>query len=224
MPDEEVFLNAVNFEPGSAMRTPAATSLFGRHNKLFFSDFLAHRLPYARGMFYLADLDARLGRATSGRQSVDDVVRDGLRSRRAGARVGLEQWCARVEEALPDAEMPVLDALVFTGVGRPGKDCFGSQFDRKTVRVPVLDVGFDPSTFVTRRVRGLVSGGVADRAGLREGEVIDLPRYPEIVPLNVGDVLDIGVTRDGETARITIPLTGETAPVPQWFKRPGPAT
>jgi len=222
MLDEEVFLNAVNFEARECYANPRRNLTVREAQQLFFSDFLAHRLPYARGMFYLADLDARLRRATSGRQSVDDVVRDVLRSRRAGARVGLEQWCARVEEALPDAEMSILDALVFTGVGRPGKDCFGSQFDRKTVRVPVLDVGFDPSTFVTRQVRGLVSGGAADRAGLREGEVIDLPRYPEIVPLNVGDVLDIGVTRDGETARITIPLTGETAPVPQWFKRPGP--
>jgi hypothetical protein len=56
------------------------------------------------------------------------------------------------------------------------------------------------------------------------GEVIELPRYPEIVRLNVGDVLDIDVTRDGATARISIPLTGETAPVPQWLKRLGFAT
>jgi hypothetical protein len=52
---------------------------------------------------------------------------------------------------------------------------------------------------------------------------VDLPRYPEIVRLNVGDVLDIGVNRDGKTARVTIPLTGETVPVPQWSARPGVA-
>ena len=115
--------------------------------------------------------------------------------------------------------MPILDALVFTGVGQPGNGCFGSQFEKDTVQVPALDLGFDASTLMTHRVRGLVPGGVADRAGLREGDVIVLPRYPEIVRLNVGDVLNVGVTRGGETARVTIPLTGETAPVPQWFKR-----
>lgn len=224
MLDDESFLRAINFEARECYANPRRDLTLREAQQLFFSDFLAHRLPYVRGMFYLADLDARLGRATSGHWSVDEVVRGVLRSRRAGERVGIEQWCTRVQEVLSDAEMPILDALVFTGVGRPGEDCFGPRFERETVQVPVLDVGFDPSTFVTRRVRGLVPGGAADQAGLREGEVIDLARYPEIVRLNVGDVLDIGVTRDGEAARITIPLAGETAPVPQWFKRPATAT
>jgi hypothetical protein len=75
-----------------------------------------------------------------------------------------------------------------------------------------------------RKVRGLVPGGAGDRAGLREGETVDLPRYSDIVRLNFGDVLHIGLTRDGETAQITIPLTCETASVPQWLKRPGTAS
>jgi predicted metalloprotease with PDZ domain len=221
MIDEEAFLRAVNFEAREGYANPRRGLSLEQAQPLFFSDFLAHRLPYARGMFYLADLDVRLRQATRGQQSVDDVVRSVVRSRRAGKHFGIEQWCARVEEALPDAEMPILDSLVFTGVGRPANDCFGPRFEGRTVQVPVLDVGFDPSTFVTRRVRGLVAGGAADRAGLREGEIIDLPRYSEIVRLNVGDVLDIGVARHGETTRIAIPLTGETAPVPQWLKLPG---
>jgi protein involved in polysaccharide export with SLBB domain len=93
----------------------------------------------------------------------------------------------------------------------------------KTIEVPVLDVGFDPSTFATRRVQGLRPGGAADRAGLREGEIVDLAGYPELVRLDVGDVLEIGVARDGENARITIPLTGQTATVPQWLRRSGAA-
>ena len=220
MLDEDAFLRAVNFEAREGYASVRRHLSMHEAQRLFFSDFLAHRLPYVRGMFYLADLDARLRTATSGQRSVDDVVRDVLRRRRAGERVGIEQWCARVQQVLPDDEMPILDALVFTGQGRPREGCVGSRFVMETVQVPVLDVGFDPSTWVTRRVQGLVPGGAADRAGLREGETIDLPRYPEIVRMNVGDDLDIGVTRDGETARITIPLAGETAPVPQWFKLP----
>ena len=224
MLDEEAFLSAVNFEARECYANPRRNLTLREAQQLFFSDFLAHRLPYGRGMFYLADLDERLRRATSGHQSVDDVVRKVLRSRRADERIGIEEWCAHVQEVLPDDEMPILDALVFTGVGEPGKDCFGPRFERETVQVPILDVGFDPSTFVTRQVRGLVPGGAADRAGLREGEIVDLPSYPELVRLNAGDALDIGVTRGSETARITIPLTGETAAVPQWFKRHGTAT
>lgn len=216
MLDEETFLRAVNLEARECYANPRRNLDLRETQQVFFSDFLAHRLPYARGMFYLADLDARLRRGTSGRRCLEDVVRDLLRARRAGERVGLEQWCARIEEVLPDAERPKLDAFVFTGVARPGKDCFGPRFRRETVQVPVLDLGFDPATLMTSRVQGLVPGSAAGRAGLREGDTVDLPRYVEIVRLNIGDQLDIGVTRDGQATRISIPLTGETAPVPQW--------
>jgi predicted metalloprotease with PDZ domain len=224
MVDEDAFLGAVNLAAREAYASVRRHLSMREAQGVFFSDFLAHRLPYARGMFYLADLDARLRSATSGRHGVDDVVRDVLRRRRAGERVGIEQWCAQVQQVLPGDEMPVLDGLVFTGRGRPGQGCFGTRFVMETVQLPVLDVGFDPATWVTRRVQGLVPGGAADRAGLREGETVDLPRYPEAVRMGVGDNLDIGVTRDGETARITIPLAGETAPVPQWSTRPATAT
>jgi hypothetical protein len=113
-------------------------------------------------------------------------------------------------------ETPRLEAMVVTGVGRPGDDCFRSWFVQETVEVPVLDLGRDPSTLLTRRVTRLRPGGVADRAGLREGEPLDLPRYPEIVRLDIGDVLDVGVTRNGEPTRFALPLGGRAAPVPQW--------
>jgi hypothetical protein len=38
--------------------------------------------------------------------------------------------------------------------------------------------------------------------------------------MDAGDVLSIGVTRDGGAARIDLPLGAETAAVPQWSKRP----
>ena len=115
--------------------------------------------------------------------------------------------------------MSHLDDLVLTGGGRPAEDAFGSQFDMMLVEVPILDLGFDSSTLVTGQVQGLVPGGVADHAGLHEGENIELPRYPEIVGMNVGDLIDIGVNRDGHRSVVTIPLTGETVLVPQWHNQ-----
>jgi hypothetical protein len=64
------------------------------------------------------------------------------------------------------------------------------------------------------------ANGAADRAGLQEGENIDLPRYPELLGLSVGDVLDVRVIRDGHPSLVTIPLTGEAALVPQWRRHP----
>jgi predicted metalloprotease with PDZ domain len=221
MLDDDAFLQAVNLEARECYANVRRGLTMAEAQPLFFSDFLAHRLPYARGMFYLADLDARVRRATGGVRSVDDVVRDVVRRRRAGERIGLEEWCGLVEELLQVDERPILDDLVFTGLGRPGEDCFAARFEKQTIEVPVLDLGVDPSTLVTRRVTGVRPGGAADRAGLREGESVDLPRYPDLVRLDVGDVVTIGLTREGETVHVDIPLDGQTASVPQWRLRPG---
>ena len=216
---EDAFLRAVNLEARMGYATPRRHLTLHEAQRLFFSDFLAHWLPYARGMFYLADLDARLREETSGRWSVDDIVRDVVRMRREGQRVGVTEWCARVQDLLPGDEEQVLHSMVCTGVGRPGPGCFADRFERKDVAVPVLDVGFDPSTFITRRVRGLVPGGGADRAGLREGEEVELPSYTEALSLNTDDLLTVRVSRDGETVTATIALDVHTTLVPQWQQR-----
>jgi hypothetical protein len=91
-----------------------------------------------------------------------------VRRRGSGEPICLEQWCALVEDLVTVTETPRLEAMVVTGVGRPGDDCFRSWFVQETVEVPVLDLGRDPSTLLTRRVTRLQPGGVADRAGLRE--------------------------------------------------------
>jgi predicted metalloprotease with PDZ domain len=218
--EEDAFLAAVNLEARECYANARRDLTIREAQRLFFTDFLAHRLPYARGMFYLADLDTRLRRDTSGRQCVDDLVRDVVRRRSTGERVGVEQWCAAVEDVLSIAEWPELEALVFTGTGRPGDGCFGPRFVQETVAVPVLDVGWDHSTFLTRRIAGLRPGGAADEAGLLEGESVDLPRYLDILRLDVGDVLDVGVTRDGELVRLALPVGDIVASVPQWRSTP----
>lgn len=219
MLDDAAFLAAVNFAARECYANPQRGLSIQQAQQLFFSDFMAHRLPYTRGMFYLADLDTRLRRETSQKVGVDDLVRGVLRARSAGEQIGISGWCTRVENILHGPEMPHLDDLVMTGSGRPLEDAFGSQFEMEMVDVPVPDFGFDHSTLVTGRVRGLVPGGAADRVGLHDGEDVELPRYPEIVRMNVGDVLTIKVSRGSDTVVVSIPLTGATAVVPQWRTR-----
>jgi predicted metalloprotease with PDZ domain len=98
--DDDAFLRAINVESRTGYANPQRHLTLQEAQRLFFSDFLAHWLPYTRGMFYLADLDARLKKATSGERSVDDTVRDVARRRRDGERVGIREWCTRVQDIL----------------------------------------------------------------------------------------------------------------------------
>ncbi len=217
--DEDTFLGEVNIAARLGYASPLRHLSLDQASRLYRSDFRAHKLPYVRGMFYLADLDARLKEATSGRTSVDDVVRHLIKARRAGTHVGLDEWCAYVGRLLGHDERPALDDLVFTGNGLPGPRSFAPTFELEDVYVPVLDLGFDVSTFVTRRVQGVVPGGLADTAGLADGDAVTLPSYPEAIALNIDDTLNVSITRDGGTTQVAIPLGNQTTPVPQWRVR-----
>lgn len=214
---QAAFVQAVNVEAREAYASPRRHLSLAEADRVFFTDFLAHRLPYARGMFYLADLDARLRCASAGHRCLDDLVREVVQARECGHVVGVEQWCRSVGEAIGVPEEPRLAAMVTTGAAHPRADSFGPDFGMRMVRVPTLDFGFDPMTLVTRQVQGIVPDGAAERAGLREGDLVSLPRYSDIVGMNVGDAVNVSVERDGHTHQLVLPLTGETVSVPQWY-------
>jgi predicted metalloprotease with PDZ domain len=215
--EEDAFLQAVNWEARTGYANPRRHLTMEEAEPLFFSsDFFAHWLPYTRGMFYLADLDARLRDATSGERSVDDVVVEVTRRRRDGERVGVHEWCAIVDRTVPGDERRMLDSLVFTGDGRPSPDAFGPRFEMIEIQVPSLDLGFDPVTLINSRVTGLVPRGLAERAGLKEGDTVKLPTFHEAIALDINDEMTVAVTRDGQTHQVTLQLGGHALPVPQW--------
>jgi len=215
--DQPTFLSEVNLAARIGYASPLRELTLDEASRLYDEDFRARRLAYVRGMFYLADLDARLRNASpDGLGSVTEVVTRVLRSQRAGEHIGIEEWCALVADLVSADERPALESFVFGGDGRPGPESFGPTFAMAEIALPVLDVGFDASTFVTRRATGVVAGGAAGRAGVQEGDVLRLPGYSEAVGLNVGDSLKVEISRDGEKIPVSISLRGGTAPVPQW--------
>lgn len=213
--DEHTFLSEVNTAARFGYASPFHDLTLHEAARLYWSDFRAHRLPYVRGMFYLADLDARL-RQSPGRHSLDEVVRQVLSEQRAGQHVGVEEWCAIVDQVLDQDEQAQIQRLVYSGEARPRHGTFGSRFVIEESEVPVLEPGFDPSTFPARRVQGLVPGGLADRAGLRDGEPVQLPRYEEAINLNLGEELIAEVWRDGRLVPLAISLGEDSIVVPQW--------
>lgn len=216
--DPDDFLREVNLASRQGYANPLRHLHLDEASGRYWSDFRAHRLPYVRGMFYLADLEARLRQSTDATHSLDDLVREVVRRRRGGERVTVGDWCARITDLLGSDETVVLDGLVHTGVGRPGRGSFGPDFQITPTRVPVLDLGMDASTFLNRRVTGIVPGGPAALAGLEDGDEVELPRYSRALALNVDDVLTVRVHRGDDTWQVSIPLDSPTAEVPQWHR------
>lgn len=136
--DAATFAEQVNRASVTAYAGPLRHLTGAEAHALYWSDLRAHRLLYARGMFYLADLDARLREATGGERCVDDLVKS-LRQMQAGGRAaGRDEWCAMATELLGPDEAQKFEAAA-DGRARLGARTFSPELQQQTVDVTVLE-------------------------------------------------------------------------------------
>jgi hypothetical protein len=84
-------------------------------------------VPYQRGAFYFADLDARLGKASGGKAGLHDFLTPVLTIRES-SEVDLtpEVWSRFVSETLGEDEWPIVQTVHTEGVTFfPAPDSFG---------------------------------------------------------------------------------------------------
>ncbi len=141
---------------------------------------------YRRGAIAAAYLDREIRRASAGKRSLDDVVRDLLAKARAGGgaslplaalgealarEVGAEK-AAFVDRAARMTDGEIGEAL--------GEDAFGPCVRRRVTEETVFDLGFDPESVSPKPtfIRGLVRGSAADRAGVTEGALVIAAKVP----------------------------------------------
>jgi hypothetical protein len=214
------FLDRVNLAARLCYANPYRDLPLTATIPLAWTDFRAQQLPYGRGMFYLADLDARLAeRAPAG--SVQELVTRVISRQRSGQHVGLPEWADMVSATTGVDETPRIDAMVFQADGRPRADTWGPQFEYFVDDAPVIDPGFDPSTFTTRRITGLAPHGPAATAGLADGDlVLNLPSYEQLARRQPAQPFSITVQRDGQPLVVTVAAAPQRAKVPAWRPRP----
>lgn len=141
---------------------------------------------YQRGAIYAAYLDREIRRASAGKRSLDDVVRELVAKARAAGGASLplaalrealgreigDERAAFVEKSAAATEREIARDL--------GEDAFGPCVRRTTKEETVFDLGFDPESLATKPtlVRGLVRGSAADRAGVTEGALVISAKIP----------------------------------------------
>lgn len=115
--------------------------------RICWKDRRAQRLPYGRGVFFLANTDAQIRRATQGRASIDDVVLSLLELDRQGAGLGNEVFLDAVRRV---SGLDVTEAWRVMHEGghfAPDPDSFDALFTVAEVTVPEQDTGSDALSY-----------------------------------------------------------------------------
>ena len=192
------------------------------------------RLPaeYRRGALYAAWFDAAIRRASRGRRSLGDVVRDLL----AGGSASLPVTALRdafAREIGPEGAAAVdrLEARDDTPVDLPG-DTFGPCARRSVRERTAFEIGFDRRSLDGKPalIRGIVKGSAAEHAGVREGALVLSARIPvEAEALGRSRAKVDLLFADGKRVRYA-PVgkrretTWEVADCPGYGAEPGPPT
>ncbi|MGI5441708.1 hypothetical protein ACQEV4_31375 [Streptomyces shenzhenensis] len=216
--DDDTLVELFNERAHGYYGNPLQTLSNAEAAELYWKDWRAQRIPYGRGLFYLLDTDHKIGQASGGRRGVDDLVLGLLDRLRRGQEVTVQDWVDMVVAELGEAGSRDYEAMTAGARILPATDCLAPRFVAREVDIRQLNVGFDYTSLRTRTVTGVVAGGPADRAGVRDGdEIVDSPP-PHGLPQRPVSEISLTLKRGEEMLRVHYEPLGELAPGRLWDK------
>lgn len=138
--------------------------------KLFWKDPRAQRVPYERGFLYLARLNGQIRAKSRGKLGVDQLVLEVLGRQRKGQQVGNAEWRALVVAELGERAGAEFDDMVAGKLLGPPDEAFAPCYRLVPATLTRFELGFSDSR--PDMIKDLRPGTAAERAGLREGDVI----------------------------------------------------
>lgn len=189
----------------------------------FWEDTRIRTLPYDRGALYFAVLDGKIRKASGGKRSLDDLIREMVRRRRAGETVPEAGWVDLLVKHLGEDGRRIHADMLAGKLMLPDSDAFGPCFTRTTAKFRRFDLGFEPKSLVgdVKTIRGLTPDSEAAKAGLRNGDVVTYSVAMDSVQGDQTRTLTLKVTRDGKTFPLTYLPRGEVVDAYQWARVPG---
>lgn len=138
--------------------------------QLFWKDPRAQRVPYERGFLYLARLNGQIRTKSRGKRGVDALVLAVLERQRKGQVVGVAEWRKLVVAELGKRAGQEFDDMTAGKLLAPPTQAFAPCYRLVPATLTRFELGFSD----TRRdvIKDLRAGTAAERAGLREGDVI----------------------------------------------------
>lgn len=189
----------------------------------FWENTLIRVLPYDRGSFYFAVVNAQIRKASGGRRSLDNLILDLVARGRRGEKLDTASWVAMVAKEVGPAAQETYDSMLKGGVMLPDSDAFGPCFERTTGEFRRFELGFDGKslTLHPRIVHGLVAGSAAAQAGLHDGDEILFPVGLDTVQSDQKATVTFQIRRDGTQIPISYLPRGATTEAYQWRRKPG---
>src|SRR6185312_4366575 len=191
----------------------------------FFKDTWLNTLGYDRGALYFAILNGKIRRASGGKRSVDDLLREMVRRDRGGETLTEAAWLKLVRGAIGEDGVALHRKMMAGGVIAPESDDYGPCFRRVPAKIRRYELCFTPKTLPDRRaeVTALVAGSEAEKAGLRNGDVLTMPVITtEGAKRDPQWRLTAPLTRGGRTFEVTwLPRTQARFDAWQWERTPG---
>ncbi|MFC6839820.1 peptidase M61 [Xanthomonas theicola] len=225
MIDADAFLKDLNF---SAARY--YTNLLGNAPNRdvpakFWQDTRIRTLPYDRGFLYFVSVDDAVRKASGGRKSLDDLMLDMLHRQQRNKRLGIADWEAVLRDALGEAAVGQLHAMLDGAAPLPASDAFGPCFERVSQPMRRYELGFAPAVLTEspRIVRDLIPDSAAAKAGVRNGDEITRPVGQDQLQGEQDGILTLQLQRDGKPLTVSYKPRGETVPTWQWRRKQGSA-
>ncbi|OAA69450.1 pdz/dhr/glgf [Cordyceps fumosorosea ARSEF 2679] len=179
--------------------------------KYFFTSWYSEWIPYDRGFAYLLLVDDQLRRLPGQPDSnssglFDRIVLDISARWRRGEKVQQKDWLASIEYFL-QGRVDCAAQLQAVLAGRPSINLAGRRVGStrnvlRETRQPVIQFGYSRLSASRRIVEGVVSGSHAERAGLRNGDVIISTGSTTEAAQDPLAKYYVVVNRDGEEIRI----------------------
>jgi predicted metalloprotease with PDZ domain len=189
----------------------------------FWEDTRIRVLPYDRGAMYFALLNGAIRRASHGKRSIDDLVREMNARRDAGENLTEADWLQLLRKEIGGEGPRIHHAMMNGELMLPRSGDFGPCFHRVVKKIRIFDLGFDNASLLgdEKIIRGLKPGSEAAKAGIRNGDKVSYGVALDAVQAETNHVLTLQVTRDGRTFPITYLPRGKAVDAYQWVRTKG---
>lgn len=123
----EAYRDGVNKLARDYFTNPARGMSAADITRIGFGDDRIRHMPYQRGAFYFADLDARIRARSKGESNLDTLVFQIFRARQAGVKFDQDYWVKAVSRFLGTDEGPRFRRLILEGedMANVAGDSFG---------------------------------------------------------------------------------------------------